>query len=159
MKTAGYSGTPLAKKLGIKPGMKVVVMGYPGDYAGLVEPLPDGLSMAALDTLTDGRVSASAALDTLPDDRVSASAVDLLHIFTNSRDELFRVLDEARTVIKPDGMIWVSWYKKAAKLPTEITEDTIREGALPLGLVDVKVCAVDEQWSGLKLVIRKELRK
>ena len=144
MAEAGYSGTPLAKKLGMKPGMKVVVMGYPGDYAGLVGPLPEGVDVAALDTLPDGRVS--------------ASAVDLLHVFTNSRDELFRVLDEARTVIKTDGMIWVSWYKKAAKLPTEITEDTIREAALPLGLVDVKVCAVDEQWSGLKLVIRKELR-
>ncbi|MDI1242945.1 MAG: DUF3052 family protein [bacterium] len=108
--------------------------------------------------------------DTLPTGRVSAperpvaiapgsDKLDILHIFTNSRDELFRVLDEARGVIKQDGAIWVSWYKKAAKLSTEITEDTIREAALPMGLVDVKVCAVDEKWSGLKLVIRKELRK
>jgi hypothetical protein len=143
--TSGYSGTPLTKKFGIKPGMNVVVVGFSGDYASLVDPLPEEVAVAALDTLPDGRVS--------------ASSVDLLHLFTNSRDELFRVLDEARHVITQDGMIWVSWYKKAAKLPTEITEDTIRDAALPMGLVDVKVCAVDEKWSGLKLVIRKELRK
>ena len=145
MPTAGYSGTPLAKKLGIKPGMTVVVVGFLGDYASLVDPLPEEVAVVGLDTLPDGRVS--------------ASAVDVLHLFTNSREELFRGLDEARGVIKQDGAIWVSWYKKAAKLPTEITEDTVREAALPMGLVDVKVCAVDEKWSGLKLVIRKELRK
>ena len=145
METAGYSGTPLAKKLGIKLGMTVVVVGFSGDYAGLVEPVADGVEITILDTLPDGRAP--------------ASSVDLLHVFTNSRDELFRLLDEARGVIRQDGAIWVSWYKKAAKLPTEITEDTIREAALPMGLVDVKVCAVDERWSALKLVIRKELRK
>jgi len=145
MTTAGYSGTPLAKKLGMKPGMTVAVVGSLDNYAELVAPVPVGVEIATLDTLPDGRVS--------------ALAVDLLHIFTNSRDELFRVLDEARGVIRQDGAIWVSWYKKAAKLPTEITEDTIRDAALPMGLVDVKVCAVDEKWSGLKLVIRKELRK
>jgi len=144
MVTGGYSGTPLAMKLGIKHGMTVVVVGFAGDYAALVAPVPEGGEIATLDTL--------------PNDRVSALSVDLLHLFTNSRDELFRVLDEARRVIKQDGMIWVSWYKKAAKLPTEINEDTIRDAALPMGLVDVKVCAVDEKWSGLKLVIRKELR-
>ena len=143
--TAGYSGTPLAKKLGIKPGMTVAVVGYSRDYAELVVPVPEGVRMVTLDTLPNGRVS--------------ASKTDILHIFTNSRDELFRLLDEARGVIRQDGMIWVSWYKKAAKLPTEITEDTIRDAALPMGLVDVKVCAVDEKWSGLKLVIRKENRK
>lgn len=140
MQTAGYSGTPLAKKLGIKPGMTVVVLGYPGEYADLVAPMPERVDIRA----TSGS----------PND-----PVDILHLFTNSRDELFRVLDEDRVLIKQDGMIWVSWYKKAAKLPTEITEDTIREAALPLGLVDVKVCAVDEKWSGLKLVIRKENRQ
>ena len=145
MSTAGYSGTPLAKKLGIKAGAAAMVVGYSGDYAELVAPLPEGVEIMTLDTLPDGRVS--------------AASVDVLHLFTNSRDELFRVLDEARGMIKQDGAIWVSWYKKAAKLPTEITEDTIRDAALPMGLVDVKVCAVDEKWSGLKLVIRKELRK
>jgi hypothetical protein len=136
---AGYSGTPLAKKLGIKPEMRMAVVGYPGDYAKLVEP-PESVVIERYETLP-------------------SSAVDLLHLFTNSRSELFVALDRARTLIKQDGMIWVSWYKKSAKLPTEITEDTIREAALPMGLVDVKVCAVDEKWSGLKLVIRKELRK
>jgi len=84
--------------------------------------------------------------------------VDLAHLFTNSRDELFGKLAKLRHVIKQDGTIWVSWYKKAAKLRTEITEENIREAAFPLGLVDVKVCAVDAKWSGLKLVIRKEFR-
>ena len=133
--TPGYSGTPLAKKLGIKPGMTVVVEGYPGDYSELVAPVPSG-----------AEVKRAGGTPTAP--------VDILHLFTNSRDELFRVLDEARGMIKQDGMIWVSWYKKAAKLPTEITEDTIRNAALPMGLVDVKVCAIDATWSGLKLVYR-----
>lgn len=137
--TAGNSGTPLAMKLGIKLGMSVLVVGYSGDYVDLVDPWPEG-----------AEVRMAGGTPTAP--------VDVLHIFTNSRDELFRLLDQARKVIKQDGSIWVSWYKKAAKLPTEITEDTIREAALPLGLVDVKVCAVDEKWSGLKLVIRKENR-
>jgi hypothetical protein len=137
--TAGYSGTPLAKKLGMKPGMMVAVTGFSGDYSVLTAPVPGGVEIK----MAGGTPAAS---------------VDLLHLFTNSRDELFSLLDEARGVIKQDGMIWVSWYKKAAKLPTEITEDTIRDAALPMGLVDVKVCAVVEKWSGLKLVIRKELR-
>jgi len=96
--------------------------------------------------------------DTLATARVSASGVDIVHLFTNTRDGLFRSVSVARHLIKQDGTIWVSWYKKAAKLPTEITEDTVREAAFPIGLVDVKVCAVDEKWSGLKLVIRKENR-
>ena len=82
----------------------------------------------------------------------------MIHLFTNSRDDLFRLLPEFKNLVKQDGAIWVSWYKRAAKLPTEITEDTVREAALPIGLVDVKVCAVDDKWSGLKLVIRKENR-
>src|SRR5215213_5861598 len=135
--TAGYSGTPLAKKLGYKPGFLVSLVNAPGNYEKLVEPLPENVILKN---------------DATPNS-------DLLHFFTNSRDELFRGLAGYRKAIKQDGTIWVSWYKKAAKLPTEITEDTVREAAFPLGLVDVKVCAVDEKWSGLKLVIRKELRK
>ena len=138
--TAGYSGTPLAKKLGIKEGMTVVTVDAPEYYNKLVEPLPEGV---------------------LIQDRPTAGengSIDLLHLFTNTRDGLFKGVADARHMIKQDGSIWVSWYKKAAKLPTEITEDTVREAALPLGLVDVKVCAVDEEWSGLKLVIRKENR-
>lgn len=134
--SAGYSGTPLAKKLGIKDGFTVLTVGAPANYRELVEPLP-----------------ANAKIVTR-----AGSNVDLVHLFTNSRDDLFRGLSKYKKIIKSDGTIWVSWYKKAAKLPTEITEDTIREACLPLGLVDVKVCAVDDQWSGLKLVIRKENR-
>jgi len=134
--TAGYSGTPLAKKLGIKAGFKLLPVNPPADYLKLLEPLPENVLL----------------LDSADAD------VDLAHLFTNRRDELFDQLAKLRNVIKQDGTIWVSWYKKAAKLPTEITEENIREGAFPLGLVDVKVCAVDDKWSGLKLVIRKEFR-
>ena len=144
MNEAGYSGTPLAKKLGIKAGMRVALSDEPEGFVELLGELPGGVEVILGNT------------DTLPNGRVSDC--DILHIFTNSRDELFRSLDEGRRSIKQNGAIWVSWYKKAAKLPTEVTEDAIREAALPLGLVDVKVCAVDEKWSGLKLVIRKENR-
>lgn len=134
--TAGYSGTPLAKKLGIKPGTVVVAIDAPDNYRSLLEPIPADVSM--VEKLT--------------------KEADLVHIFTNSWDGLNKGLARARSAIKQDGTIWISWYKKAAKLPTEITEDRIREAAFPLGLVDVKVCAVDEKWSGLKLVIRRENR-
>jgi Protein of unknown function (DUF3052) len=134
--TAGYSGTPLAKKLGIKEGFTVYGVNAPDDFEQSLEPLPAGVAM--LDEPKAG--------------------IDLIHLFTNSRDELFGKLAECVRLIKQNGSIWVSWYKRAAKLPTEITEDTIREAAFPLGLVDIKVCAVDEKWSGLKLVIRKENR-
>lgn len=134
--TAGYSGTPLAKKLGIKQGFTVLSVNTPDNFFELVEPLPNGVVIL----------------------NSSQTQIDLIHFFTNSRDELFKELADQRNWIKQNGAIWVSWYKKAAKLPTEITEDTVREAAFPLGLVDVKVCAVDEKWSGLKLVIRKENR-
>lgn len=135
--TPGYSGTPLAKKLGIKEGAVVVAIDAPPDYRALLEPLPEKVTLTAKPQ---------------PD-------ADILHLFTNTRDGLFSGLAKYRELIKQNGMIWVSWYKKAAKLPTEITEDKVREAAFPLGLVDVKVCAVDEKWSGLKLVIRKENRR
>jgi hypothetical protein len=144
--TAGYSGTPLAKKLGIKEGMTVMTVDEPPNYEELIAPLPEDTTLLAV------------SQGTLATARVSASGVDLVHLFTNTRDGLFRTVSAARHMIKQDGAIWVSWYKKAAKLPTEITEDTVREAAFPVGLVDVKVCAVDEKWSGLKLVIRKENR-
>lgn len=135
--TAGYSGTPLAKKLGIKEGFTILPIDAPDNYRDLIEPLPANVQIA----------------------RKISRDLDFIHFFTNSRDDLFRGLAEYRNLIKQDGTIWVSWYKKAAKLSTEITEDTVRDAALPLGLVDVKVCAVDDVWSGLKLVIRKENRK
>jgi len=137
----GYSGTPLAKKLGIKDGYLIVTVNEPSQYRGLLAPLPSNV------TLTDAPRY------------VQTAKIDVVHLFTNDRDELFHELPKWMRSIRPDGVIWVSWYKKAAKLPTEITEDTVREAALPLGLVDVKVCAVDDKWSGLKLVIRKENRK
>lgn len=136
MMTSGYSGTPLAKKLGIKEGMSVVVINSPDEYRAMLADLPVNVSI-----LTEPK-----------------NGCDIVHFFTNTRDELFRGLAEFKNLIRQDGAIWVSWYKKAARLPTEITEDSIREAALPLGLVDVKVCAVDEKWSGLKLVIRRENR-
>lgn len=144
--TAGYSGTPLAKKLGINAETLVVTIHRPDGY---------------LDWLGIGEHDLSIfewPLYKLYISDHGPRAPDLVHLFTNSRDELYSQLSQLRNVIKQDGVIWVSWYKKAAKLPTEITEDTIRDAALPLGLVDVKVCAVDEHWSGLKLVIRKENR-
>jgi len=134
---AGYSATPLSKKLGYKAGYRACVKGAPDHYHELVQPLPDNVAISNR-YLKD---------------------VDLCHFFTKSRRELANKLPDLMGIIRQDGMIWVSWPKKASKVPTDVTEDVIRSVALPLGLVDIKVCAVDEVWSGLKLVIRKELRK
>ncbi len=132
--TTGYSGTPLWKKLGLKDGMTAEAINPPDDYHGLL------------------------LADAPPADWGASEAQDFIHLFTTFRAELEDVLTTRLKTMDRDGMIWVSWPKKAAKVPTEITEDTIREIALPMGLVDIKVCAVDAVWSGLKLVIRKELR-
>jgi hypothetical protein len=134
---AGYSGTPLVKKLGIKPSSRIFVDGGPADYLQLVGALPEGASVAP---------------------RLS-SKVDLIHLFTKEAAALAAKLEVYRHRIAEDGVIWVSWPKKAARVPTDVTEDVVRELALPLGLVDTKVCAVDEVWSGLKLVIRRENRR
>jgi hypothetical protein len=133
---AGYSGTPLAKKLGIKPGTRLFAVNAPADYAALLEPLPE--NVAIVRGVTDG--------------------LDIVHVFVKRRSELSEFINNYQSKIKQNGAIWVSWPKKAAKIATDVTEDTVREVALPLGLVDVKVCAVDDVWSGLKLVIRKENR-
>jgi len=133
---AGYSGTPLAKKLGVKEGSHIVVAGAPPYYFSLLEPLPARVHFSS--RMTD--------------------VTDIVHVFSTRRAELQGVLSRYRQTLKPTGMVWVSWPKKAAKTSTDITEDTIREIALPLGFVDIKVCAIDDLWSGLKLVIRKELR-
>jgi hypothetical protein len=156
--TAGYSGTPLAKKLGIKEGFAVAVVNAPEGYMGLVEPLPAGVTIIRDIGTLPPTTPSSQSLGHPSSGRRGATEIDLVHFFTNSRDELPRGLTSFMKLIKQDGTIWVSWYKKAAKLPTEITEDVIRDVCLPLGLVDVKVCAVDEKWSGLKLVIRRENR-
>jgi len=134
--TTGYSGTPLAKKLGIVAGARVVPVGAPADYRTLLAPLPDGV--------TFGRT-------------VDASA-RVVHLFTTERAVLEARLSDWRAAIAPDAAVWVSWPKKASKVPTDITEDAIRAVVLPMGYVDVKVCAVTAVWSGLKLVIRKALR-
>jgi hypothetical protein len=133
---AGYSGTPLAKKLGITAGSQVVALGAPDGYEAMLAPLPDDVSFG--DAVT--------------------GTTDIVHTFCMRREVLQAQLQEWRHTIRPDAMIWVSWPKKAARLPTDITEDVIRAVALPLGFVDVKVCAVDDVWSGLKVVIRKALR-
>jgi hypothetical protein len=134
--TPGYSGTPLARKLGIAAGSRVALLDAPDAYCDWLAPLPEGVRFQA---------------------GVSA-AVDVVHVFADRRDELKKQLGDLRGRIAPDAAVWVSWPKKASKVATDITEDTIRELALPLGFVDVKVCAVSQVWSGLKLVIRKELR-
>jgi hypothetical protein len=133
---AGYSGTPLLKHLGIKPDQRLLVEGCPVEYSELVGELPDGATLL-------GR---------------AAGGIDLVHLFTKSAKELAGRLAKVRPAIEQDGVIWVSWPKKSAKVATDLTEDVVRDLALPLGLVDIKVCAVDETWSGLKLMIRKELR-
>jgi Protein of unknown function (DUF3052) len=133
---AGYSGTPLAKKLGIQEGSRLLLVGAPDQYLALLEPLPAGVQFVTQ----------------------LSEATDIVQIFAVHRADLEQMLASYRAKLKPTGMIWVSWPKKSSRAPTDITEDTIRDIALPLGFVDVKVCAVDEVWSGLKLVIRKELR-
>ncbi|MEY2689435.1 MAG: hypothetical protein RL375_3634 [Pseudomonadota bacterium] len=132
----GYSGTPLARKLGIGPGAVVAVLGEPPEYRSWLEPVPDGVVFSG-DTTT---------------------RTDVTHLFVTRRAELDDLLGGLRHGMRSDASIWVSWPKKASRVPTDVTEDTVREVALPLGLVDVKVCAVSEVWSALKLVIRKELR-
>ena len=134
---AGYSGTALAKKLGIKVGSRVFARGAPSNYKKLLAPLPEGVAIVA---------------------RMSADT-DIAHLFATRRADLAREIKAVLGKMPQDGAIWVSWPKKSSKVPTDISEDTIREVALPLGLVDIKVCAVDEVWSGLKLVIRRENRK
>ena len=133
---AGYSGTPLAAKLGIKNASRLFLSGAPKNYSALVA-LPKGARVVK--KIDDG--------------------TDIVHVFSIEKARLAAVLRSSLPKLRPDAAIWVSWPKKSSKVPTDITEDTIREVALPMGLVDVKVCAIDEVWSGLKLVVRKENRR
>ena len=129
----GYSGTPLARKLGFKPGTKVVVVGdVPTEYKSWLAPLPERV------TLTNK----------------GKPPLEAVHVFVTKRAELEKHLEHLRRALVPDGYVWISWPKRTSKVPTNITEDVIREVCLPLGFVDIKVCAVSEVWSGLKLVIR-----
>ncbi|WP_374531046.1 DUF3052 family protein [Novosphingobium sp.] len=136
MSEAGYSGTPLAKKLNLRDGQRVW-------FEAMPESVVDEIDEYALE------------LHFVAD---PAQGVDAAHIFVTERAVLEQRLAALRSQISADGQVWVSWPKQASKVPTDITEDTVREIALPIGFVDTKVCAVDETWSGLKLVIRKELR-
>ena len=141
--SAGYSGTPLLKKLGYTSDQTAALIDAP-------KALRPHLAAAEFKALSDAAIDAVGGLK---------GPLDAVHAFATERAKLKRALPQLMKRLAPDGMIWISWPKKAAKVETDITEDVIRAEALPLGLVDVKVCAVDETWSGLKLVIRKELRK
>jgi len=134
--TSGYSNTPLAKKLSLRDGQRVWFDGMPEDVADEIDEYALELTFVA----------------------DPAEGIDAAHVFVTERADLEAKLAALRRQVSADGHVWVSWPKQASKVPTDITEDTIRELALPLGFVDTKVCAVDETWSGLKLVIRKELR-
>ena len=133
---AGYSQTPLVKKLGLKEENRFFVSGLSKDYTALIGEFPTQAIQVS---------------------RLSKN-LDFIHYFTKSREQLESFIPKAINYIKRDGVIWISWPKKASRIASDVSEDTIREIALPLGLVDVKVCAIDDIWSGLKLVIRKELR-
>ncbi len=133
---AGYSGTPLAKKLGFKDDYVIKVVGAPDHYWDLFNDLPD--------------------IQVKPN---AKSNVDVIHVFSTELAALTKELLKLKKQMKEDGTIWVSWPKKASKVPTDITEDKIRDFVLKNGLVDIKVCAVDDVWSGLKLVIPVKERK
>jgi hypothetical protein len=131
---AGYSGTPLAKKLGIAEGTRLAVLGAPSGFA--IPELPAGVTPKA----------------------AARGTFDVIVAFHTARADLAARLPMLLRALDVDGGLWVAWPKKAAGLPTDITEDVVREVALPTGLVDVKVCAIDDTWSGLRLCLRKELR-
>ncbi|HSV63122.1 MAG TPA: DUF3052 domain-containing protein [Chthoniobacterales bacterium] len=134
---AGYSKTPLAQKLGIKPGAKVAVLNGPIGYPKWLAPLPEKISFT---------------------DKAEAGA-GFVHLFVSERATLEKELKRLRRLLDNTGVLWVSWPKKSSRVATDVTEDVIRDVCLPLGFVDVKVCAVDDTWSGLKLMIRRENRK
>jgi hypothetical protein len=134
---AGYSQTPLPQKLGIKPGLTVVTINAPTNYRRLLGKIPEGVTFS---------------------DRLKVSS-GFVHVFIKQRNELAKRLPVMRGKVADTGIVWVSWPKKASGVLTDITEDVVRAVALPLGFVDVKVCAIDETWSGLKLMVRRENRK
>jgi hypothetical protein len=140
---SGYSGTPLPAKLGLKDGMTAAFIALPAELDELV----DAVAFAEVDRLADWSAIAGAALK-----------YDAVHAFTRQRAEIEDRLGDVEAAIKRNGMVWVSWPKKASKVPTDVTEGVVRTEALKRDLVDVKVAAVNEIWSGLKLVIRKDLR-
>jgi hypothetical protein len=134
---AGYSGTPLPQKLGIKPGLTVVAINAPTNYRRLLDSIPEGVTFS---------------------DRLNPDS-SFVHVFVRKCSELARKLPVLREKIADTGTVWISWPKKSAGVPADVTEDVVRELALPLGFVDVKVCAIDETWSGLKLMVRRGSRR
>jgi hypothetical protein len=133
---AGYSGKSVVQKLGIKPGFCILVDGAPSAYGDLVGPLPADVKITT---------------------RLEPP-LHMVHVFATQAAGLAGKLRSYRAAVAPDGMIWVSWPKKSARLATDLTDVVVRDTALPLGLVDIKVCAIDDIWSGLKFVIPKEQR-
>lgn len=135
--TAGYSGTPLVKKMGIKSGQRLIILGAPDSYDHTLGDLPAGIEIA-------GELTAT---------------FDFIHLFTTERGELESRFPDLKRALAHDGMLWVSWPKKAAKMATDLDENIIRDIGLANGLVDVKVAAVDERWSALKFVYRVKDRR
>lgn len=133
--SSGYSGTPLAKKLGIKEGFRIALYHQPEYYFNLFTDFPNDVKI------------------------INKSKVDFIHYFVKEEKQLLKDISKLKNQIEQNGMIWISWPKKSSKVETDITEDAIRNIALKNGLVDIKVCAVDEIWSGLKLVIPVKERK
>ena len=132
----GYSGKPITQKLGIKPGFRIFADGAPALYSDIVGPLPNDVAILS---------------------RLKAP-LDMVHLFATKSAGLKVKLERYREAIAPKGMVWVSWPKKASGVASDLSDVVVRDTALPLGLVDVKVCAVDDTWSGLKFVIRKDKR-
>jgi hypothetical protein len=133
---AGYSGKPVVQKLGIKPGFRIFTAGLPAAYGDIVGKLPAGVTIAT----------------------TAKAPLDMVHVFVTKAAGLAGKLRSYRSAILPDGMIWVSWPKKSSGVPTDLSDNVVRETALSLGLVDIKVCAIDETWSGLKFVIPRDQR-
>jgi hypothetical protein len=133
---AGYSGTPLVKKLGIKPGSSLYILNMPQEYLKWLSPLPEGTSVK----------------------EKLAGELDFIHLFVKKNETFQQWFVKSKKHLKKDGMLWISWPKKSSKVPTDLDENIIREFGLEEGLVDVKVCAVDESWSGLKFVFRMKDR-
>jgi hypothetical protein len=132
----GYSGTPLARRLGIRDASRIWLLGAPDGYEAWLAPLPPDVVFV----------------------RRPGEDVDIAHVFVTRREQLSAELAALRQQLRPDAALWVSWPKKTSGVPATVTEDVVREVALPLGFVDVKVCAVSDVWSGLELVVRKALR-
>ena len=134
---ASYSGKPLSQKLGLKPGFRIFADGAPSDYRKIVGEWPEGASIVAR----------------------AAAPLDVVHVFAAKAEGLAAKLTRYRKLVAPDGMIWVSWPNKASGVATDLSDVVVRDLALPLGYVDIKVCAIDETWSGLKFVIQKRQRE